>query len=311
VAHRHVRSVRGTSVLAGLVVGALLSGCGTSVLAVGKGTIAVVAAENQYGDVASQIGGRYVSVTSVETNPNTDPHAYEVTSSVAATVAAARIVIQNGVGYDAWMGEIESASPSASRDVLVVQRLLGLSDATANPHLWYRPATMPAVARALTAELSHLQPAHAAYFEANERRFIASLVPWFRAVAEFRHRFPNVEVATTEPVADFLLQAMDVVNATPWSLQSDVMNGVDPSPQDISFQQGLFDGHRVQALLYNQQVTDPLTQSFVADAKHAHVPIVGVYETMPTPGFDYQSWMLAEVEAMTRAIAHDTSTTTL
>jgi zinc/manganese transport system substrate-binding protein len=289
----------------------LLCACGISAPSAAKGTIAIVAAENQYGDVAAQVGGRYVSVSSIETNPNTDPHDYEVTSSVAETVSAARIVIENGVGYDTWMSDVVSASPSSSRDVIVVQHLLGLGDDTANPHLWYRTETMPAVARTLTAELSRLQPSHAAYFHSNERRFVASLAPWLDAIAQFRHRFPGVAVATTEPVADYLLDALGVTNLTPWSLQADIMNGVDPSPQDISFQQGLLGGRRVKVFVVNQQVTDPLTQGFVADARGSHVPVVGVYETMPTPGYDYQSWMLAEVQALTRAVAQGTSTSAL
>jgi zinc/manganese transport system substrate-binding protein len=305
-------SLRRTSAIAALGGCALvLAGCGSSAPTSAKGTIAIVAAEDQYGNVAAQVGGRYVSVTSIETNPNTDPHDYEATPSVAATVSTARIVIQNGLGYDSWMGDIESASPSSSRLVIVVQDLLGRKDDTANPHLWYFPMTMPTLANALASRLSRLQPGHAAYFFANERRFDASLSPWLRAIAQFRHRFAGVPVATTEPVADALLQAMGLTDLTPWSLQADIMNGVDPSPQDISFQQGLFGAHRVRVFVYNQQVTDPLTQSFVADARGAHVPVVGVYETMPTPGYDYQSWMLAEVDALTRAVAKGTSTTVL
>ena len=115
-------------------------------------------------------------------------------------------------------------------------------------------------------------------------------------------------MATTEPVADYMLQAAGADNLTPFSLQADIMNGVDPSPQDVSLQTSLFAQHKVKVFVYNQQVTDTLTQTFITAAQSAHIPVIGVYETMPTPGFTYQSWMLAEVNALQKAVAHGVST---
>ena len=303
IARRSARWI-GLSLAAALAV----AGCGSAAASAGPGQIVAVGAENEYADVISQIGGRYVSVTAIESNPNTDPHTFEASPSVAQTVAQARLVVQNGVGYDTYMNKIESASPSSSRRVIDVQKLLGLPDSTPNPHLWYMPRTMPAVAAALVGDLSAIQPSHAAYFAANAKRFDASLQPWYRALRQFAARYPRTPVATTEPVGDYMLQAADTVNLTPFAFQADVMNGVDPSPQDVTLQDGLFSGHRVKVFLYNQQVTDSLTQSFLADARRYGVPVVGVYETMPTPGYDYQSWMLAEVDALQRAVADHVST---
>jgi len=273
--------------------------------------IRVVAAENEYGNVAAQIGGRYVSVTSVENNPNTDPHTYEVSPGVAQAVSAAQLVIQNGLGYDDFMTKVESASTNSKRHVIDVQQLLGLPDSTPNPHLWYSPRTMPKVADAVASDLSALEPAHAAYFRTHAATFIASLRPWLTAIAHFRAIYPKTPVATTEPVADDMLEAAGTHNMTPFGLQADIMNGVDPAPQDVTFQTGLFTEHRVKVFVYNQQVTDSLTESFIADARKAGVPMVGVYETMPAPGYDYQSWMLAEVQALQRAVAHRASTVKL
>ncbi|MGA7988315.1 MAG: zinc ABC transporter substrate-binding protein [Candidatus Dormiibacterota bacterium] len=275
------------------------------------GTIAVVAAENEYGNVAAQIGGKDVSVTSIESNPNTDPHTYEVSPSVAEDVSAAQLVIQNGVGYDVYMTKLESASPSQSRKVINVQHLLGLADSTPNPHLWYDPTTMPKVANALAADYAALKPADAAYFSQNAATFIASLNPWLRAIADFKAQYAGTPVATTEPVADYMLAAAGADDLTPFRFQADIMNGVDPSPQDISLQTSLFTEHKVKVFVYNQQVTDTLTQSFISAAHSANIPVIGVYETMPTPGFTYQSWMLAEVTALQKAVADGTSTQSL
>ena len=296
--------------LAPLLAIGVLAGCGSSSFggSVSSGQIAAVGAENEYANVIEQIGGSYVKVSAVESNPNTDPHTYEASASVAQAVSAARLVVQNGVGYDTYMERIESATPDSSRRVIDVQKLLGLAESTPNPHLWYKPTTMPAVAHAIAADLSALAPAHAAYFQANVLAFDASLKPWLAALAQLRSRYPGTAVATTEPVADYVLEAAGIRNMTPFSMQADIMNGTDPAPQDVSLEESLFSGHKVKAFVHNQQVTSSLTESFVKDAKRGGIPVVGVYETMPTPGYDYQSWMVAEVKAIERAVAQGIST---
>ncbi|MFI9273503.1 metal ABC transporter solute-binding protein, Zn/Mn family [Kitasatospora sp. NPDC052896] len=274
-------------------------------------TIQAVGAENEYSDVISQIGGQYVTATGIMSNPNTDPHTFEADPKVAHTVSSARLIVQNGVGYDDFMAKIEQASGSSGRQVIDVQKLLGLPDSTPNPHLWYQPATMPAVAKAIADDLSTIDPAHKDYFEANATRFDASLQPWTEAIAQLKAAFPGAAVATTEPVADYLLDAAGINNLTPWAFQADVMNGTDPSPQDVAAEQGLFTQHKVKAFVYNQQVTDSLTQSLLTLAKQNGIPVIGVYETMPTPGYTYQSWMSAEVSALKNALANGTSAPTL
>ena len=189
----------------------------------------------------------------------------------------------------------------------MVQKLLGLPDSTPNPHLWYKPSTMPAVARAIAAGLASLQPAHSAYFKANAAAFTGSLATWDGAIASFKAKYPGTPVATTEPVADYLLQAVGTDNLTPFAFQADIMNGTDPSAQDVATERSLFTQHKVKALVYNQQVTDSLTESFVSLAQANGIPVMGVYETMPEPGYHYQSWMLAEVRALQKAVASKTS----
>ncbi len=293
-----------------LLAVAVLAGCGGSSSGdpASSGQIAAVGAENEYANVIEQIGGPYVKATAIESNPNTDPHTYEASPTVAQTVSQAQLIVQNGVGYDTYMEKIESASSSSSRKIVDVQKLLGLPESTANPHLWYKPTTMPAVARAIAADLSALQPAHAAYFTANVASFDESLRPWLAALRRFRSRYPNTTVATTEPVADYMLEAAGITNMTPFGMQADIMNGTDPAPQDVSLEQSLFAEHKVKAFVHNQQVTSSLTETFVDDAKRDGIPVVGVYETMPTPGYDYQSWMLAETGAIERAVAQGLST---
>jgi zinc/manganese transport system substrate-binding protein len=295
------------------VAAAALSGCSAtpSQAAASSGSVIIaVGAENQYADVISQIGGKYVQVTAVENNPNTDPHTFEASPAVARVIGGAALIVQNGVGYDSYMDKVEAATPTSGRKIINVQHLLGLPDSTPNPHLWYKPTTMPAVAKALAASLSALQPGHAAYFRARQQAFDRSLQPWYHALAQFKANYPAAPVATTEPVGDYMLQAAGTKDLTPFSFQADIMNGVDPAPQDVALQDSFFSGHRVRAFVYNQQVTDSLTESFLTSARKYGIPVVGVYETMPA-GFTYQSWMLAETRALQRAVADHVSTVKL
>ena len=303
-----VRTWRAVTGVLGVSALLLATGCSSSSKPTAGSTVAVVAGENEYGDVASQIGGAYVSVYSVDSNPNTDPHTYEATPSVGQRIAHANLLIENGVGYDTFMETLASASPEQARKVINVQHLLALPDGTPNPHLWYDPPTMPAVARELVTDLSALDPAHASVFRANETTFLASLQPWLSAIAAFRAHDAGTTAATTEPVADYLLTAMGINNLTPFQFQADIMNGTDPSPQDVSLEKAFFNNHQVKVFCYNQQVTDSLTDSIRQTALAAGVPVVGVYETMPVPGYDYQSWMVAEVNAIQKAVTSGAST---
>ena len=272
------------------------------------GGITAIGAESEYADVISQVGGKYVQASSIMSNPNTDPHTFEASPAVAREISAAKLIVQNGIGYDDWATMIENAEPGDGRKVINVQQLLGLPDSTPNPHLWYKPATMSAVASAIATDLGQIDPAHASYYKANAASFTAGLAAWNKAIATFKAAHPGTPVATTEPVADYMLQAAGTDNLTPWTFQADIMNGTDPSPQDVSIQKSLFTGHEVKVFLYNQQVTDSLTESYIKLAQANGIPVVGVYETMPTPGYTYQSWMLAEVNALNKAVTDKVST---
>ncbi len=297
---------------------ALTSALAASALVVGFSTapasassakvIIAVGAENEYANVLSQIGGKYVKVSSILNNPNTDPHTFEASASVAEVVSKAQLIVQNGVGYDGFMNTIEAASPNSKRKVIVAQDVLGLPTDTKNPHLWYSPKTMPAVSKVMAKDLEEIDPAETAYFAANLAKFQASLQPWLSAIAAFKAKYAGTPVAVTEPVADYTLQAMGMKILTPWVFQADIMNGVDPAPEDITLENGYFTKHQVKVFCYNQQVVDSLTTSIRLTALKNKVPVVGVYETMPTPGYDYQTWMEAEVAAIQAAVMSGKST---
>ena len=289
----------------------LAAGSISAAAAAASGKVNAIGVENEYADVMSQIGGEYVNVQAIVTDPNTDPHTFEASPKIAKEIAAAELMLVNGVGYDSWADRIISAAPAPNRKVINVQHLLNLPDNTANPHLWYAPKTMPAVTKAIADDLAALRPAQAAYFQSNANHFVASLEPWNSAIASFKAHYDNTPVAVTEPVANYLLEAMGFDIRTPWGLQAAVMNGTDPSPQDVTTENELLSGKKVKVFAYNLQATDSLTKSFLDLAKKAGVPVVGVYETMPTPGYTYQKWMSAETNALRKAVTDKTSTENL
>ncbi len=311
-----MRSVAGRRRAAGVLLAVAaatgataLAGCsGNASGASSSGKIVAVGAENEYANVIQQVGGKYVQASAIMSNPNTDPHTFEASAAVAREVGSAELVVQNGVYYDTFMSTIENAAPNSDRKVIDVQKLLGLPNSTPNPHLWYNPITMPKVADAIASDLSALQPSHASYFQANAKAFVSSLTAWNDAIASFKAAYSGTPVATTEPVADYMLQAVGADNMTPFTFQADIMNGVDPSPQNVATEKSLFTQHKVKVFLYNQQVTDPLTESLITLAQLNDIPVVGVYETMPVPGYDYQSWMLAEVQDLQKAVTEKVST---
>jgi len=261
--------------------------------------IAIIAAENFYGDLAMQIGGPDVTVTSILTNPDQDPHLFEASASTARAIAAARVVILNGADYDPWMEKLLSASKSPGREVIEAARLLH-KKAGDNPHLWYDPATMPAVAKALAATLVKLDPAHRADYEQRLSAFLASLQPLQAKIAAMRKQYAGTPVTATEPVFGYMAAALGLKMRNE-RFQLAVQNDTEPSPSQIAAFQKDLKIHAVKVLLYNSQTEEELTKKMRELAQQAGIPVVGVSETAP-PGTKYQDWMLKQLNALDGAL---------
>lgn len=261
--------------------------------------IHVVAAENFYGDVAKQIGGPTVKVTSILANPDQDPHLFEVSPSVARSLSGAQIVIYNGIDYDPWMADLLSASKAPDRKAIVVADLIGKKSGD-NPHIWYDPATMVALAQAMKDALVAVDPANKAQYEKRLTAFKSSLKPIQDKIAKLKSRSAGVPATATEPVFGYMFEAlgMDVRNR-PFQLA--VMNDAEPSASQIAaFENDLKTG-KVKLLVYNSQASDPLADRMLDLAKAANVPVVGANETEP-PGSTYQTWMMGELNAVDEAL---------
>jgi zinc/manganese transport system substrate-binding protein len=289
-----------TAAALGLALGAGACADAATVTAA-PAAVHVVAAENFWGNITSQLGGRDVRVTSLITNPNADPHLFETDAADAATLAQAQVVVENGAGYDTWMNSLLSADGGSPR-IVNAANVLHIAGSDPNPHLWYDIPRVPTVAAGIAAALEHAAPRDSATFKANLATFDASLAPLDATLATMKARFHNVPVAYTERVPGYALAAADLHVVTPTGFARAIEDGTDPSPADTLAMQRLLDDHDINVLLYNVQTVTPVTTQIRALAQQHHIPIVGVSETMPADAATYQQWQQSQLTALLHAL---------
>ena len=263
------------------------------------GKIAVIAAENFYGDIARQIGGDRVTVASIMNNPEQDPHLFETTPGVVRQIAASDIAIVNGADYDPWMEKLIQAAPRPGRVVINAAALTAKKPGD-NPHLWYDPSTMPVVAKALAAAFAKADAAHAAEYDARLKTVLASLARIDARVAQMRAKYKGVPVTATEPVFGPMADALGLTMRNQ-RFQTAMMNDTEPSARDIAGFENDLRHRKVRVLIYNNQVSEKLTERLRAIAAKAKVPTIGVTETMPA-GVSFQDWVLGELDALDKAL---------
>ena len=261
--------------------------------------INVVAAENFYGDVAQQIGGPEVKVTSILSNPDQDPHLFEASPSVARDISGAKVVIYSGIDYDPWMEKLLGAARSSNRRTIVVAPLAARKTGD-NPHVWYDTQTMLAYAAVLTDALVAEDPSGAAGFRARLKTFQDSMQPVQAKIAALRDRLAGTDATATEPIFGYMFDALGM-HSRNQSFQLAVMNNAEPSASDVAAFENDLKTHKVKLLVYNSQASDPTAERMQKLAKDSQVPIVGATETEP-PGKNYQAWMMGELDAIDQAL---------
>lgn len=298
------RSARVRLASACLAASALLVGCGSpsSPVAAAGGRLAVVAAENFWGDIARQIGGDHVVVTSIITDPNADPHSYETDPRDAAAINDAALIIENGAGYDDFVDKLLSTNPNTGRDVFSIAQTVGAGGGNPNPHLWYNPDYVTAAARAIETHLASHDQAHAADFQANLQTFLAAYQPYIDTLATIRAKYAGTPIAYTERVPGYLVEKTMLRLATPASFAQSIEDGNDPSPADTAAMDDAMTHRLVKVLLYNAQVTSPTTQTVRDLATANGIPVVGVAETIPAGQPTFQAWQTHQAQAILAAL---------
>src|SRR5438093_1549084 len=265
--------------------------------------VQVVAGENFWGSLVSQLGGTHVHVVSIVSDPNADPHQYESSSANAQAVANANLVIVNGAGYDDWLLRLLSASSNPTQTVLNVQKLIGQPVAT-NPHFWYSPYYVNDTVKAVYKDLVTIDSDNAAFYKQQYATLNASLGVYNARIHKIAQQFLGAPVAATEDIFVYLANATKLNVVSPPEFMQAVAEGNDPPAQSIAqFQQLLQGGNRsVRVLVYNQQTVTPLTQQIKSLAAQNQIPTVGVTETVQPPDVSFQDWMNAQLIALQNAL---------
>ncbi|WP_411759816.1 metal ABC transporter solute-binding protein, Zn/Mn family [Streptomyces tunisiensis] len=290
---------------------ALLTGCGSSTDS-GEGggdsaapsPVKVVASTNVYGSIAAQIGGDHVEVTSIISDPAQDPHSYEADTRNQLAISKARLVIENGGGYDDFVDRmLKSGDNTSARKINAVEVSGKQAPAGGelNEHVWYDFPTVAKVADRIAAALSKADPDDAASFEKNAETFKAKLTPLESEEAQIKKEHAGEGIGITEPVPLYLTEASGLVDRTPEEFSEAVEEGDDVSPKVLKETLALYSGGNVRALVYNEQTSGPQTEKVKKAAESAGIPVVPVTETLPK-GEDYVRWMTSNVNALSDAL---------
>lgn len=276
------------------------------VVSASTGPVQIVAAENFWGSIASQVGGDRVQVTNIIASPDTDPHDYEPKPTDARLVAGARYVIINGVGYDPWGQKLIEANPVDGRKVLIIGDLVGKKEGD-NPHLWYSPAYVMQVVDQITADLKSLDPADAAYFDQQRTHFInVSLKDYNNTISTIKQKYGGTTVGATESIFAYQAASLDLKLTTPPKFMNSISEGEEPT----AFDKATFDKQvtqkQIKVLVFNSQNSTPDTEALNNKAQTAGIPIIPVTETLTPATASFQEWQTGQLKALQRALAKST-----
>jgi zinc/manganese transport system substrate-binding protein len=292
-----------------LLVVAVAAACGSGSSAspvAADGKIQVTAAENFWGSIASQLGGTKVVVTSIITNPDTDPHTYQPTAGDGRSVTTAGVVIYNGIGYDPWVQKLLATNSGAGPTVLNVGQLVGVPDG-GNPHRWYSPSDVQAVINTITADYKKVDPNDATYFDAENQSFVNSgLAQYNQLIGQIKSRYSGVPVGASESIFAPMAQALGLNLLTPPSFLKAISEGTDPTAQDKATIDAQIKGHQIKVYVYNSQNATPDVQAQVKEARAAGIPVTTITETLAPPSSTFQAWQVRELQGLAAALGRAT-----
>jgi zinc/manganese transport system substrate-binding protein len=289
----------------------LLAGCGTGVPAgsgpagqsSGNTKIAVVAAENFWGSIAAQVGGEHVTVNSIITNPDTDPHSYEPTPADGRALATAQYVIENGVGYDPWAAKLLDANPAPARSVLNVGDLVGVKEG-GNPHRWYSPDDVHRVIEQIAADYKRIDPADAGYFDQQKQTYeTQGLARYNQLIADIKSKYGGTPIGASESIVTPLAEGLGLKMVTPESFLDAVSEGTDPTAADKITVDQQIKTRQIKIFVFNTQNATPDVAALVTEAKAAGIPVATVTETLVPATASFQDWQVNELQGIEQALS--------
>jgi len=298
-----------TLVIAGCGAGSTRSAPATTSSAparVSGAKVSVVAAENFWGSIATQLGGDHAAVTSIISNPDTDPHDYEPTPADARTIASAQYVIVNGIGYDPWAPKLLAANPPNGRVVLTVGDLVGVNEG-GNPHRWYSPTDVQKVIDQITKDYQRLDPADAEYFDAQRTAYVTkSLATYANLISTIKATYAGTPVGASESIFAPLAQELGLNVITPAAFLNAISEGTDPTAADKATIDAQIKNKQIKVYVYNSQNATPDVQAQIDAAKAKGIPVATITETLDPPTATFQDWQTAQLQALQAALAKGT-----
>ncbi|GCF08583.1 metal ABC transporter solute-binding protein, Zn/Mn family [Dictyobacter arantiisoli] len=285
----------------------ILAACGTIAQSTtssntSNNIIHVVAAENFWGSIVAQIGGNYIQVTSIISDPNADPHSYEPTTADARTVADAQYVILNGAGYDPWADKLLQSNPVSGRKALNIGTFNG-KYAGDNPHMWYNPAYVMATIAKIRDDLKTLDPAHAVAFDQFAQSFQQrGLKQYHDLIAAIKARYSGTPVGATESIFSYLAPALGLQLITPYSYLKAVSEGEDISAADEALVEQQITQKQIKILIYNSQNTPNNIQTLIKKAQANHIPVATITETLTPAHATFQDWQSKQLQGIQTAL---------
>jgi zinc/manganese transport system substrate-binding protein len=301
------RNRRAGAALLLVAVAAAACGSGSSASpAPANGKIQVTVAENFWGSIASQLGGNKAAVTSIISNPDTDPHTYQPTANDGRSITTAGMVIYNGIGYDPWVQKLLATNSGAGPTVLDVGQVVGVPDG-GNPHRWYSPSDVQTIINTITADYKKVDPNDAAYFDAQSQSFVnGGLAQYNQLIAQIKARYPGVAVGASESIFSPMAQALGLDLMTPPSFLKAISEGTDPTAQDKAAIDAQIKGHQIKVYVYNSQNATPDVQAQVKEAKAAGIPVTTITETLVPTSSTFQAWQVHQLQDLAAALGKGT-----
>jgi zinc/manganese transport system substrate-binding protein len=302
-----IRTVVAGGLLATVVmVGAGCGGQSTSSVAAPTGVLHVVAAENFWGSIASQLGGNRVQVNSVITSPATDPHDYEPTAADARTIADTRMVVVNGIGYDPWADKLIAANPVSGRIVLNVGDLVGIKPG-GNPHRWYSPPDVQLMVDSIVREYDKLDPKDSGYFAQQKTRFeTKGLAQYKQLIATIQRKYSGVHVGASESIFAPLAQALGLKILTPPTFLKAISEGTEPTAADKTTIDRQIAEKQIKVWVFNSQNSTPDVKRITDAARKRGIPVTTITETLVPASASFQDWQSRQLQALAAALTQAT-----
>jgi zinc/manganese transport system substrate-binding protein len=265
--------------------------------------ITVVAAENFWGSIATQLGGEHVAVRSIVASPDTDPHDYEPTPADGRALATAQYVIENGAGYDPWVAKVVRANPVPGRSVLTVGDLVGVKKG-GNPHRWYSPDDVHRVIERITTDYKRIDPADAGYFDQQKQAYeTQGLARYNQLIADIKGKYSGTPIGASESIVTPLAEDLGLKMVTPESFLDAVSQGTDPTAADKIAVDQQIKTKQIKLFVFNSQNSTPDVAALVTAAKDQGIPVATVTETLVPATASFQDWQVGQLEGIERALS--------